>query len=172
LGLKSNHSELAGAAAGAGFLAGALALVRANALLFLPVAAAWMFVVARRREGARAAHSLVFLAAAVVAILPATIRNVVVSGEDQPLKLDSRKPTVPLEQFTMKEGRYAMLAQADPGRAKMLSKVAQAAADSRWQLYEQVAGVHRNVPDDYEQVDSGGAAKSTAPKPSSEEAKQ
>ena len=33
-------------------------------------------------------------------------------GADQPLKLDSRKPTIPLEQFTMKEGRYAMLAQA------------------------------------------------------------
>ncbi len=66
-------------------------------------------------------------------------------GADQPLKLDSRKPTIPLEQFTMKEGRYAMLAQADPARAKELSKVAQAEADARWQLYEQIAGVHRVV---------------------------
>ena len=41
-------------------------------------------------------------------------------GADQPLKLDSRKPTQPLEQFTMKEGRYAMLAQSDPARAKQL----------------------------------------------------
>ena len=39
-------------------------------------------------------------------------------GADQPLKLDSRKPTMPVEQFTMKEGRFAMLAQADPARAK------------------------------------------------------
>ena len=43
-------------------------------------------------------------------------------GADQPLKLDSRKPTLPLEQFTMKEGRFAMLAQADPARAKALGR--------------------------------------------------
>jgi pyruvate-ferredoxin/flavodoxin oxidoreductase len=66
-------------------------------------------------------------------------------GSDQPLKLDSRKPTVPLEQFTMKEGRFAMLAQADPARARALSRQAQAEADARWQFYEQVAGVHRTV---------------------------
>jgi pyruvate-ferredoxin/flavodoxin oxidoreductase len=66
-------------------------------------------------------------------------------GADQPLKLDSRKPTVPLEQFTMKEGRFAMLAQADPARARQLAKAAQADADARWQFYEQVASVHRIV---------------------------
>jgi pyruvate-ferredoxin/flavodoxin oxidoreductase len=66
-------------------------------------------------------------------------------GADQPLKLDSRKPTLPLEQFTMKEGRFAMLAQADPARAKTLSRQAQAESDARWQFYEQVAGVHRVV---------------------------
>ncbi len=71
-------------------------------------------------------------------------------GADQPLKLDSRKPTVPLEQFTMKEGRFAMLAQADPERAKQLARRAQSDADARWTLYEQIAGVHRTVtePDD------------------------
>jgi pyruvate-ferredoxin/flavodoxin oxidoreductase len=66
-------------------------------------------------------------------------------GADQPLKLDSRKPTLPLEQVAMKEGRYAMLAQSDPGRSKQLMKAAQHDADARWQLYEQVAGVHRVV---------------------------
>ena len=66
-------------------------------------------------------------------------------GADQPLKLDSRKPTLPLEQFTMKEGRFAMLAQADPARAKTLSRQAQAESDARWQFYEQMAGVHRVV---------------------------
>ena len=43
-------------------------------------------------------------------------------GASQPLKLDSRKPTMPVESFTMKEGRYAMLAQADPARAKQLAE--------------------------------------------------
>ena len=66
-------------------------------------------------------------------------------GADLPLKLDSRKPTQPLDQFTMKEGRFAMLAQAHPARAKELARVAQADADARWQLYEQIAGVHRVV---------------------------
>ena len=66
-------------------------------------------------------------------------------GADQPLKLDSRKPTLPLEQFMLKEGRYAMLAQSDPARSRHLLKAAQHDADARWQLYEQVAGVHRVV---------------------------
>jgi pyruvate-ferredoxin/flavodoxin oxidoreductase len=87
-------------------------------------------------------------------------------GADQPLKLDSRKPTLPLEQFTMKEGRYAMLAQADPARAKELSKIAQADADARWQLYEQIAGVHRVVADD-----TRGGAEPPPPPSQPEEAK-
>jgi pyruvate-ferredoxin/flavodoxin oxidoreductase len=66
-------------------------------------------------------------------------------GATQPLKLDSRKPTMPIERFTMKEGRYAMLAQADPERARQLMISAQADADARWNLYEQMAGVHRTV---------------------------
>jgi pyruvate-ferredoxin/flavodoxin oxidoreductase len=70
-------------------------------------------------------------------------------GANLPLKLDSRKPTIPLEQFTMKEGRYAMLAAADPERAKALSAKAQAEADARWTFYEQIAGVHRTVADDH-----------------------
>jgi pyruvate-ferredoxin/flavodoxin oxidoreductase len=81
-------------------------------------------------------------------------------GADQPLKLDSRKPTIPLEQFTMKEGRYAMLAQADPARAKLLSKAAQSDADARWQLYEQIAGVHRVVSEPH--ADGSGAAGTEA----------
>ncbi|HET9041739.1 MAG TPA: thiamine pyrophosphate-dependent enzyme, partial [Burkholderiales bacterium] len=69
-------------------------------------------------------------------------------GADQPLKLDSRKPTIPFEQFALKEGRFAMLARSDPERAKQLFKAAQADIDARWQYYEQMAGVHRIVPED------------------------
>jgi pyruvate-ferredoxin/flavodoxin oxidoreductase len=82
-------------------------------------------------------------------------------GADQPLKLDSRKPTVPLEQFTMKEGRFAMLAQADPARAKALSRQAQAEADARWQFYEQVAGVHRVVAAGTAEEDADAVAKTS-----------
>ncbi len=91
-------------------------------------------------------------------------------GADQPLKLDSRKPTIPLEQFTMKEGRYAMLAQADPARAKELARAAQADADARWQLYEQIAGVHRVVPE-AQAVPAGAPDDAAAAKPAAEEVK-
>jgi pyruvate-ferredoxin/flavodoxin oxidoreductase len=95
-------------------------------------------------------------------------------GADQPLKLDSRKPTKPLEQFMMKEGRYAMLAQSDPARAKQLLKAAQRDADARWQFYEQVAGVHRVVSEEGAAPPSGAEAGSDAGEPAAtqlEEAK-
>jgi pyruvate-ferredoxin/flavodoxin oxidoreductase len=79
-------------------------------------------------------------------------------GADQPLKLDSRKPTLPLEQFVMKEGRYAMLAQSDPARSKLLMKAAQNDADARWKLYEQIAGVHRVVTEAGHSNATGGEA--------------
>jgi pyruvate-ferredoxin/flavodoxin oxidoreductase len=90
-------------------------------------------------------------------------------GASQPLKLDSRKPTMPVERFTMNEGRYAMLAQADPARAKQLLKEAQSDADARWNLYEQVAGVQRTVTEDGKPDADGAGAPAAAPAPSSKE---
>jgi hypothetical protein len=84
-------------------------------------------------------------------------------GADQPLKLDSRKPTLPLEQVAMKEGRYAMLARSDPARSKQLMKAAQRDADARWQLYEQVAGVHRVVTEEGDAQTPPAAAGSQPP---------
>ena len=62
----------------------------------------------------------------------------------------------------MKEGRYAMLARSDPARAKQLMKAAQQDADARWQLYEQVAGVHRVVAEDGDAAAGAAAAAGTA----------
>jgi pyruvate-ferredoxin/flavodoxin oxidoreductase len=90
-------------------------------------------------------------------------------GANQPLKLDSRKPTMPVESFTMKEGRYAMLAQADPERAKQLAKEAQSDADERWRLYEQVAGVHRTVTEDCEDEQAGDNAPAAVATPTPKE---
>ena len=92
-------------------------------------------------------------------------------GGTQPLKLDSRKPTVPVETFTMKQGRFAMLAQADPERAKQLMISAQADADARWQLYEQVAGVQRTVTRQgkHEADSSDAPAAAAAPSPKEEQ---
>jgi pyruvate-ferredoxin/flavodoxin oxidoreductase len=78
-------------------------------------------------------------------------------GASHPLKLDSRKPTMPIDRFTMKEGRYAMLAQADPRRARKLLEAAQLDADARWLLYEQIAGVQRTVTEEGN-PDAGSAA--------------
>ncbi len=70
-----------------GALLGLLALVRANALLFIPVAALWA-AFARRREGegrVAAGGAAVVLLAALLAVLPATLRNWRVSGDPFPV---------------------------------------------------------------------------------------
>lgn len=85
----------------AGFLLGLLALVYPNALLFLPLGAAWMIHAARRapsRPGQAAGAprargrawraAILFAAAASAAILPATIRNAVVAREFVPISLN------------------------------------------------------------------------------------
>ena len=90
-------------------------------------------------------------------------------GATQPLKLDSRKPTMPVERFTMKEGRFAMLAQADPERAKQLARTAQADADARWLLYEQVAGVQRTVSENGKPGAEDTASAAPAPNPEKEQ---
>lgn len=71
------------AAALAGLLLGLGALVRPNALVFLPVAIAWGLWIDRSRgsSGRRRASLAAFIAGAAIAILPATIRNLTVSGE-------------------------------------------------------------------------------------------
>jgi pyruvate-ferredoxin/flavodoxin oxidoreductase len=63
-----------------------------------------------------------------------------------PFHLDSRKPTLPVKEFAMKEARYAMLARANPAHAETLLAVAQRDVDERWRFYEQLAGIERNVP--------------------------
>ena len=64
------------------------------------------------------------------------------------LRLDSKKPSIPLKVFTSKEARYAMLARSDPERAERLSREAQDDVDARRHLYEQLAGVERGVAHD------------------------
>ena len=65
---------------------------------------------------------------------------------DKPaLRLDSRKPTIKFKDFAEKEGRFAMLARANPEHAEELASAAQADIDDRWQLYEQMVDVHRTA---------------------------
>jgi pyruvate-ferredoxin/flavodoxin oxidoreductase len=65
---------------------------------------------------------------------PALAKN----GEN-PFKLDSKAPKIPLEDYIYNETRYKMLTKSMPERAKMLLKMAQQEVTDRWQLYEKMA---------------------------------
>jgi pyruvate-ferredoxin/flavodoxin oxidoreductase len=67
-----------------------------------------------------------------------------------PLQVDSRRPTLSLDDFARQEARFAMLARSDPARAARLLALAQADANERWRLYEQLAGIERTVVRDEE----------------------
>ena len=53
-----------------------------------------------------------------------------------PLLLDSKAPSIPLEKYIYNETRYTMLAHSDPDAAKKLLQLAQEDVKARWQLYE------------------------------------
>jgi pyruvate-ferredoxin/flavodoxin oxidoreductase len=62
-----------------------------------------------------------------------------------PLKLDSKAPSIPVSEYAYNETRYRMLLQSDENRAEALMKLAQKDVWSRWQLYEQMAEMHYGV---------------------------
>jgi pyruvate-ferredoxin/flavodoxin oxidoreductase len=63
-----------------------------------------------------------------------------------PMQLDSKAPTLALKDFQAKEARFAMLARSKPAAFAELQRLAQADAEERRHLYEQLAGVEREVP--------------------------
>ena len=65
---------------------------------------------------------------------------------EHPMQLDSKAATLPLKDFQAKEARFAMLARSNPDGYAELQGLAQADADERWRLYEQLAGVERRAP--------------------------
>lgn len=60
---------------------------------------------------------------------------------EPPMKLDSKKPKIPFEEYAYKEMRYKMLTKIDPARAKMLLEQAQADVNTRWKAHEQLVDV-------------------------------
>jgi pyruvate-ferredoxin/flavodoxin oxidoreductase len=56
-----------------------------------------------------------------------------------PLLLDSKAPSVPLEQYAYNETRYRMLEQSDAERAEALMREARRDVQERWKLYQQLA---------------------------------
>jgi pyruvate-ferredoxin/flavodoxin oxidoreductase len=56
-----------------------------------------------------------------------------------PLILDSKEPTVPLEQYLYNETRYKMLVRSDANRAESLLALAKEDVRRRWDEYQQLA---------------------------------
>ncbi|MEB2345717.1 MAG: pyruvate:ferredoxin (flavodoxin) oxidoreductase [Deltaproteobacteria bacterium] len=69
----------------------------------------------------------------------------------RPFQLDSRAPTLPIAEFAAGEARFAVLQRSDPQRARHLLALAQADADERWRLYEQLSRVERTLPHEHEE---------------------
>lgn len=63
-----------------------------------------------------------------------------------PFQLDSAEPSVPFAEFARSEARFAMLARANPDRAKELTDLAQEDVSARFDYYRQLAGLHRAAP--------------------------
>jgi pyruvate-ferredoxin/flavodoxin oxidoreductase len=61
-----------------------------------------------------------------------------------PLQLDSRPPSLPLQKYAYNETRYTMLAQSDPAAARELLRLAQEDVRERWRLYEHWAALPAN----------------------------
>jgi len=61
-----------------------------------------------------------------------------------PLLLDSKAPTLPLEAYTKSETRYTMLAHSDPEAAKKLAELAQRDVADRWRTYTYMAAMAAN----------------------------
>jgi len=56
-----------------------------------------------------------------------------------PLQLNSKAPSIPLEEYTYNENRYKMLTRTEPEVAKELLKQAQNEVIKRWRMYEHLA---------------------------------
>ena len=56
-----------------------------------------------------------------------------------PLQLDSKAPSIPLEEYIYNENRYKMLTRTMPEVAKKLLKEAQEGILKRWKMYERLA---------------------------------
>jgi len=58
-----------------------------------------------------------------------------------PLTIDSKDPTVPVDQYAYNETRYRMLLQSDEARAEALMKQARSDVAKRWELLKQMAEI-------------------------------
>ena len=60
-------------------------------------------------------------------------------ADKNPFQLDSRAPSIPLEEYVYREGRYRMLKQSNPEAAAQLLDLAKEDIAARWATYSQLA---------------------------------
>ena len=65
-----------------------------------------------------------------------------------PLKLDSKAPSIPVSDFAYNEARYRVLTQNNETRAETLMNAAQEDVQARWKLYEQMASMQYEKKED------------------------
>jgi pyruvate-ferredoxin/flavodoxin oxidoreductase len=58
-----------------------------------------------------------------------------------PLRLDSRKPSIPYREYAYNQTRFKMLTKSRPQDARRLLELAQRDATARWKTYEQMASI-------------------------------
>jgi pyruvate-ferredoxin/flavodoxin oxidoreductase len=66
---------------------------------------------------------------------------------ENPLLIDSKDPTVSVEEYAYNETRYRMLMQSDEARAEQLMAAAREDVRKRWELYQQMANIQYKAPD-------------------------
>ncbi len=67
--------------------------------------------------------------------------DMIAQGQN-PLVIDSKEPSIGLDQYIYNETRYRMLVQSDEERAEALLKHAQSDVKKRWDYYKQMASMH------------------------------
>ena len=83
--------------------------------------------------------------ASVEAHIGRTVRELVPDLTEQghtPLQIDSREPSIPMQQYALNETRYRMLMQSDQARSEELLKEAQQDVELRWKMYAQFAALY------------------------------
>jgi pyruvate-ferredoxin/flavodoxin oxidoreductase len=71
---------------------------------------------------------------------------------ENPLMLDSRAPSIPLEQYLMLENRFKMLVKSKPEEAKRLFQLAQKDVETRWKFFEYLSQGKPNSPSENTKV--------------------
>ena len=59
-----------------------------------------------------------------------------------PLQIDCKEPTIPVDTYMYNENRFRMLTKSDEARAEALLKLSRQDAKARWTFYSQMAAMH------------------------------